>query len=609
MTTQTPEQEREDPTAAWRGVKQDIDEERAAGVGLRGPSRRLLVELLRPYKWWLIFLIGVVVVEAAARLSIPLLVQRVLDDGLTGDTSVLWTSLSLMGLAILAQVLTRVTFLRRTGRIGNAILLDLRRRLFTKFQRLDIGFHDKYTSGRAVSRMTSDVEAVQELVLQGIDVVVISVLTILGATVIMLSLDWRLALVAFATYPLLWLLMRWFVKASTRAFRAVRTYSAIVIVQFIETMTGIKAVQAFRREPRSAEIFEDVALQYRDCNVTAMRTFARAMPGIQLIGNLGIVLVVLVGGWLAVGGDVSIGVMAAFVMYLRMFFDPIQDLGQFVSTLQSALTALEKVSSVMEERPKVDDPAEPVAMPEARGRIEFDGVRFGYLDDTTVLPGLDLDLAAGSTVALVGTTGAGKTTIAKLIARFYDPQRGSVRLDGVDVRDLDDDTLRRHVTLLTQENFIFGGSIADNIAFGRPEATREEIVNAARTVGADSFIEQMPKGYDTDTGKRGSRLSAGQRQLIAFSRVVLADPRVLILDEATSSLDIPTERLVQRALSTILADRTAIIIAHRLSTVEIADRVLVLQHGEVVEDGEPSTLVAGEGRYADLHRAWIASLA
>lgn len=609
MTTQTPEQEREDPTVAWRGVKQDIDEERAAGVGLRGPSRRLLVELVRPYKWWLIFLIGVVVVEAAARLSIPLLVQRVLDDGLTGDTSVLWTSLSLMGLAILAQVLTRVTFLRRTGRIGNAILLDLRRRLFTKFQRLDIGFHDKYTSGRAVSRMTSDVEAVQELVLQGIDVVVISVLTILGATVIMLSLDWRLALVAFATYPLLWLLMRWFVKASTRAFRAVRTYSAIVIVQFIETMTGIKAVQAFRREPRSAEIFEDVALQYRDRNVTAMRTFARAMPGIQLIGNLGIVLVVLVGGWLAVGGDVSIGVMAAFVMYLRMFFDPIQDLGQFVSTLQSALTALEKVSSVMEERPKVDDPAEPVAMPEARGRIEFDGVRFGYLDDTTVLPGLDLDLAAGSRVALVGTTGAGKTTIAKLIARFYDPQRGSVRLDWVDVRDLDDDTLRRHVTLLTQENFIFGGSIADNIAFGRPEATREEIVNAARTVGADSFIEQMPKGYDTDTGKRGSRLSAGQRQLIAFSRVVLADPRVLILDEATSSLDIPTERLVQRALSTILADRTAIIIAHRLSTVEIADRVLVLQHGEVVEDGEPSTLVAGEGRYADLHRAWIASLA
>ncbi len=608
MSTDT-EKEQADPTAAWRGVKQDIEEERAAGVGLRGPSRKLLADLIRPYRWWLLILVGVVVVEAAARLSIPVFVQRILDKGLTGDAGVLWGSIALMAVAIVAQIVGRATFLRRSGRIGNAILLDLRRRLFTKFQRLDIGFHDRYTSGRAVSRMTSDVDAVAELVLQGIDVVIIAILTIVGATLIMFSLDWRLALVAFLTYPLLWLVMRWFVKASTRAFRAVRTYSAIVIVQFIETMTGIKAVQAFRREPRSAEIFEDVALQYRDRNVTAMRTFARAMPSIQAIGNLGIVLVVLAGGYLAVGGDVSVGTLAAFVLYLRMFFDPIADLGQFISTLQSAFTALEKISSVMAEESQVDDPAEPREIERPVGRVEFDGVRFGYLADTTVLPGLDLDLAAGSTVALVGTTGAGKTTIAKLIARFYDPQEGAIRLDGVDLRDLSDDRLREHVTLLTQENFIFSGSVADNIAFGRPGASREEIEHAARTVGADTFIRQLPEGYDTDTGKRGSRLSAGQRQLVAFARVVLADPRVLILDEATSSLDIPTERLVQRALATILADRTAIIIAHRLSTVEIADRVLVLQHGEVVEDGDPATLVAGEGRYADLHRAWMASLA
>ena len=609
MTTQTPEQEREDPTAAWRGVKQDIDEERAAGVGLRGPSRRLLVELLRPYKWWLIFLIGVVVVEAAARLSIPVLVQRVLDDGLTGDTSVLWTSLSLMGLAILAQILTRVTFLRRTGRIGNAILLDLRRRLFTKFQRLDIGFHDNYTSGRAISRMTSDVEAVQELVLQGIDVVIIAVLTIVGSSIIMLTLDWRLALVAFLTYPLLFLVMRWFARASTREFRAVRTRSALVIVQFIETMTGIKAVQAFRREPRSAEIYEQVALDYRDANVRAMRVFARAMPGIQFIGNLGIVLVVLAGGYLAIGGGVSIGTMAAFVLYVRMFFDPMQDLSQFISTLQSALTGLEKISSVMAEEPSVDDPASPTPLVNAPGRVEFDGVSFGYVEGRTVLPDLSLNIPAGQTVALVGTTGAGKTTIAKLVARFYDPQVGSVLLDGVDARRLDDETLRRHVTLLTQENFIFGGSVADNIRFGRPDATRGEVEAAAAAVGAHGFISALPDGYDTDTGKRGSRLSAGQRQLIAFSRVLLADPRVLILDEATSSLDIPSERLVQAALSTVLADRTAIIIAHRLSTVEIADRVLVLQRGEVVEDGRPDVLIRGGGRYADLHRAWVESLA
>ncbi|WP_040284740.1 ABC transporter ATP-binding protein [Tessaracoccus massiliensis] len=598
----------EDQRLAWRGVKQEIDEERDTTVGLRAPSRRLLAALIRPWRTWLLILIGVVVADAVSRLVVPVLVRNVLDDGLT-DRNVLYPALGLMALAIVVQVAARVTFLRRSGRIGNAILLDLRRRLYKKFQRLSVGFHDRYTTGRAVSRMTSDVEAVQELVLQGLDVVVIGVLTIVGASVIMLSLDWRLALVAFLSYPPLLLLMRWFARASTRAFRAVRTQSAIVIVQFIETMTGIKAVQAFRREPRAAEIFQDVALSYRDANVRAMRIFARAMPGIQFIGNLGIVLVVLAGGYLAVGGDVSVGTMAAFVLYLRMFFDPMQDLSQFISTLQSALTALEKVSSVMEEDDVVSDPEHPVALTEASGEVGFDAVTFEYVDGVPVLPALDLHIPAGQTVALVGTTGAGKTTIAKLIARFYDPQAGAVRLDGVDLRDLDDETLRRHVTLLTQENFIFAGSIADNIRFGRPGASRDEVVAAARAVGAHTFIEEMPDGFDTDTGKRGSRLSAGQRQLVAFARVVLADPRVLILDEATSSLDIPTERLVQAALSTILADRTAIIIAHRLSTVEVADRALVLSHGEVVEDGSPADLIAGGGRYADLHSAWLASLA
>ena len=600
-----------DPNAQWRGVKQEIAEETDATVGLRAPSRRLLASLIRPHRRWLFLLVGIVMVEAVARLVVPVLVRRVLDGGLLGPdaASVLYPALWLMLTAVVVQIAGRVAFLRLSGRVGNRVLLDLRRRLFKQFQRLSIGFHDKYTSGRAVSRMTSDVEAVQELVVQGLDVVIIAVLTIIGSSILMLTLDWRLALVAFLSYGLLIALMRWFARASTRAFRKVRTQSAIVIVQFIETMTGIKAVQAFRREARSMEIFEGVATSYRDSNVRAMRVFARAMPGIQFIGNLGIVLVVLAGGYLAVGGGVSVGTLAAFVLYLRMFFDPMQDLSQFISTLQSALTALEKVSGIMAEEPDVGDPEHPTPLPEARGRLTFHAVEFDYVEGKTVLPGLDLDVEAGTTVALVGTTGAGKTTIAKLIARFYDPQAGTVSLDGVDLRDLDDATLRRHVTLLTQENFIFAGSIADNIRFGRPDATDAEVADAARAVGAHTFIEAMPAGFQTDTGKRGSRLSAGQRQLVAFARVVLADPRVLILDEATSSLDIPTERLVQRALSTILADRTAIIIAHRLSTVEIADRVLVLQHGEVVEDGRPAELVRGEGRYADLHRAWLASLA
>ena len=597
----------------WRGVKQEIAEETDSTVALRPASRRLLAELVRPYRRWGAVLVVVVVLESLARLIIPVIVQRVLDDGIPalqgGQPSTLATLLGVMVGAIVVQVTCRSFFLRRSGIIGNELLLTLRRRLYRQFQRLSVGFHDRYTSGRAVSRMTSDVEAVQELVLQGIDVVIAALLTIVGSTVILLLLDWRLALVAFATYPLLWLLLRWFAKASTRAFRHVRTLSAIVIVQFIETMTGIKAVQAFRRETRSREIFEAVALQYRDANTTALRVFARAMPGIQFVGHVGIVVVVTVGGYMALAGQLSVGTLAAFVLYVRMFFDPMQDLGQFISSLQSALTALEKVAAVMSEEPDVRDPADPVPMPAARGELALDRVGFSYIEGATVLPDLTLNVPAGQTVALVGTTGAGKTTIAKLIARFYDPQRGSVRLDGVDLRDLDDQTLRRHVTLLTQENFIFAGSVADNIAFGRPDATRDEVLAAARAVGAHTFIEAMPGGYDTDTGKRGSRLSAGQRQLVAFARVVLADPRVLILDEATSSLDVPTERLVQRALGTILADRTAIIIAHRLSTVEIADRVLVLQHGRVVEDGPPAALVAGEGRYADLHRAWLASLA
>ena len=597
----------------WLGKKQEVLEEQDTTVALRPASRKLLLDLVRPYKWLGLGLVVAVVAEALASLAFPSLVQQVLDTGIPelidGNDGRLRTLLILMAVAVLVQITGRVVFIRGSGKAGNNILLTLRRKLYGQFQRLSIGFHDKYTSGRAVSRMTSDVEAVQELVMQGLDVVVASGLRITGATILMLYYDWRLALVAFLTYPALVAILRWFTKESTKRFREVRTKSATTIVQFIETMTGIKAVQAFRREPRSRAQFRQVAGEYRDANISVMRVFARAMPGIQYVGHIGTVIVVLVGGWLVLQGEMTVGVMAVFVLYLRMFFDPMQDIGQFVSSLQSALTALEKVSSVMEEKPEVAEPEHPVDMPTSQGALRFDGVKFSYVDEAVVLPGLDLDIPAGQIVALVGTTGAGKTTIAKMIARFYDPQEGTITLDGVDLRELSDETLRRHVTLLTQENFIFGGSIADNIAFGRPDASREEIIAAAHAVGAHNFIEEMPDGYDTDTGKRGSRLSAGQRQLVAFARVVLADPAVLILDEATSSLDIPSERLVQAALRTILADRTAIIIAHRLSTVEIADRVLVLQHGRVVEDGAPSELVGGEGKYADLHRAWAASLA
>jgi ATP-binding cassette subfamily B protein len=369
-------------------------------------------------------------------------------------------------------------------------------------------------------------------------------------------------------------------------------------------------VHAFRREPRNQEIFESVNQEYRLANQVAFRLIGVFMPAIKIIGNLTIGIVLIYGARRAFEGDIQVGVLAAFLLYLRQFFDPMQDVSQFYNTFQSASAALEKLSGVLEEETDLPEPVDPIPLPEPRGALSLDHVQFSYVVDRPVLPNLSLDIPAGQTIALVGTTGAGKTTFAKLVARFYDPTAGQVSIDGVDLRLISDADLRSAIVMVTQENYLFNGSVAENIRFGRPEATREQIVEAAQAIGAHEFIVGLPQGYDTDVANKGGRLSAGQRQLVAFARAFLADPAVLILDEATSSLDVPSERLVQRALRTILAERTAIIIAHRLSTVEIADRVLVMEHGQILEDGSPADLVsAGAGRFSDLHDAWLASLA
>jgi ATP-binding cassette, subfamily B, bacterial len=602
----------------WRGRLEDRQDDNLP-IDEMAPRRRearaLLGSLLRPYRTSVAFLALVVVVENVARLSVPLLVQRSIDHGIPpivagGSARELMLIVATLCAVVVIQATSRMFFLRRSGRIGQRVLLELRRRVFRHFQRLDIAFHDSYTSGRVVSRSTNDVEAIQDMLETGFDSLITAALTLIGTAILLVTLDVRLGLMCLAAFPILLVLVWWFRNESSKTYRKVRESAALVIVQFVETMTGIKAVQAYRREPRNQEIFEDIADRYRAINEKTFKLLAIFMPGVKLVGNITTGVVLLYGGYRVLHGQMTIGTLAAFLLYLRMFFEPMQEISQFFNTFQSAASALEKLAGVLAERPGITDPRKPVALKAVLGDIAFDDVRFSYVHDRPVLPGLTFSVPAGQTVALVGTTGAGKTTIAKLIARFYDPTFGSVTLDGVDLRDLRQSELRRHVVMVTQENFMFDGTVADNIRFGRPDATDAEIAAAAAAVGADRFIAALPDGYETDVARRGGRLSAGQRQLVAFARAFLADPAVLILDEATSSLDIPSERMVQRALQTVLADRTALVIAHRLSTVQIADRVLVLDHGRIIEDGAPDELIhRTDGRYAALHRAWVESLA
>jgi len=604
-------------TGDWRGTaaEQLDDVTPQTSLLLRDRSRRLLWSLLRPHKKALLVVLGIVLVENAARLAIPYLVKIGIDSGIPpirrgdGSATLIWIIVIVVA-TIAIQAVSRLAFLILSGRIGQQTLLALRRRVFGHFQTLTPAFHDRYTSGRVISRSTSDVDAIQEMLDNGFDGLITAALTLVGTSALLMTLDVELGLVALVSFPFLLWVTAWFRRRSAVIYRRTRVTIAALIVHFVESMTGIMAVQAFRREARNEEIFAEVNDDNRVANEDAFRLVGLFMPAVKLIGNVTIGLVLIVGAYRAYQGDVTVGVLAAFLIYLRQFFEPMQDISQFYNTFQSASAALEKLSGVLEEEPEIRDPARPVPLPDAQGDLRIDDVSFSYVPDRPIVDHLTIDVPAGQTLALVGTTGAGKTTIAKLVSRFYDPTSGRILLDGVDLRDLDDATLRRHVVMVTQENFLFAGTIADNIRFGRPGASDAEVFEAAEAIGAAGFIEQLPDGFDTLIESRGGRLSAGQRQLVAFARAFLADPALLILDEATSSLDVPSERLVQRALRTILAERTSIIIAHRLTTVEIADRVLVLEHGQVVEDGSPTALVSqGEGRYSDLHDAWVASLA
>jgi ATP-binding cassette, subfamily B, bacterial len=603
--------------ASWRGIATEQVDEVSAPLAalLRRRSRLLLTDLLRPYRRGVAWTAAAIVVASLAALAGPWLVGVAIDSGFPpvlahGDPVPLLRIAAVFAVTVVVQAVATRMFVTMTGRVGQSVVLELRRRLFWHALRLPVAFHEGYTSGRVISRQTSDVEAISDLFEEGLDSLISAALTLVLVGTGMLLLDWRLALVVLAGFvPLAWL-SAWYRRESATAYRRIRETNALMIVHFVETFGGLRAVQAFRRERRNAEIFDGLTYDYARATRRSSQLISIFAPGISLVANVIIGVVLCYGGLLVIDGDMKVGVLASFLLYLQRFFDPLQDVSQFYNAFQGAASALEKISGVLEEEPSVAEPADPsrIASAASGRRVQFEAVRFGYRE-AIVLPDFELDIPAGQTVALVGETGAGKTTVARLLARFYDPDAGRVLLDGTDLRDLPDQVLRQEIVLITQESFLFEGTVAENIRLGRPAATDAEVTAAARAIGAHEFIAALPDGYATKVGKRGGRLSAGQRQLISFARAFIAAPGVLVLDEATALLDIPSERLVQSALQTVLAGRTALIIAHRLSTVAIADRVLVLHAGRIVEDGSPTDLLGGDGEYADLHARWAASLA
>jgi ATP-binding cassette subfamily B protein len=576
--------------------------------GERGRTRKLrqLLALLRPYRTRVVLMLAALLVATAAALAPPYLAGRAIDDGIQdGDTGAL--TVVLIAFLVAAGLNWAATYGQTylVNWVGQRALADLRTRVFSHLQSLSIGFYSRNRTGVLISRLTNDVQALDQLVSDGVVTLFSASLTLIGTAAVLLFLDPELALVTFAVFPVLAVGSLLFRIASSDAYRLTREKIAAVTAYLQETLSGMRIVRAFGQEPRHVSRFGELNDEHREVNMRTVKLNAAYFPGVEMLSAVATAVILLYGGSQVSAGAIEIGVLVSFVLYVQTFFDPIQQLSQLYTTYQAGMAALDKIFGLLDEEPDLGDAADAIELPRVRGEVRFEHVSFSYTDaGAPALRDVSLTVPPGQTVALVGATGAGKSTLAKLVVRFYDPDSGRVLIDGHDLRQVTESSLRSQLGVVPQEGFLFSGTVADNIAFGRSGAGSDEIEAAARAVGAHEFIERMPSGYGTQVGERGGHLSAGQRQLVAFARAAAADPRLLILDEATSNVDVHTEARIEHGLRRLLAGRTAIVIAHRLSTIRDAGRIVVLDGGEVAEQGTHDELLEADGQYARLYRDW-----